>query len=235
MTADEMKKMPLEKLELFLGATDIVSEFMTPDIKSKEKYRTRLIEDIKGFKCQGIDNINIKKNNGGNCRRYVKKSFINTILRRKEYVSKIRIANIKKPSFMEQLRVAIHEVQHGDTNRYYSQDSNGITYIGLKKIREVNNKWEIKGTQLDEAMNEMYTLLAFEKRFPETFENNTDTEKLLYGYNRPRFIAGSASNKGTSSIRTWPFLKLLLVACDNAPKTKYKNLSDYESFIKSII
>ena len=27
MTADEMKKMPLEKLELFLGATDIVSEF----------------------------------------------------------------------------------------------------------------------------------------------------------------------------------------------------------------
>ena len=235
MTADEIKKMPLEKLELFLGATDIVSGFMTPDIETKEKYRTLLIKDIKGFKCQGIDNINVKKNNGGNCRRYIKKSFINTILRRKEYVSKIRIANIKKPSFMEQLRVAIHEVQHGDTNRYFSQDSNGITYIGLKKIRQINNKWNITGTQLNEAMNEMYTLLAVENRLPEVFENNTSIENLLYGYSRPRFIAGSASNEGTSSIRTWPFLKLLLVACDNAPKLNYKDLSDYESFINKTV
>ena len=235
MTADEMKKMPLEKLELFLGSTDIVSGFMTPDIKSKEKYRTRLIKDIKDFKCEGIDNIKVKKNNGGNCRRIIKRSFINFILRRKEYISKISIANIKKPSFMEQLRVAIHEVQHGDTNRYIKQDNNGTTYVGLKKTKFINNKWEIIGTPLDEAMNEMYTLLSFENRFPKMIENNTSIENLLYGYNRPRFIVGSASNRGTSSIRTWSFLKLLLVACDNAPKMNYKDLSDYESFIDKTV
>ena len=78
----------------------------------------------------------------------------------------------------------MHEVQHAETNRHGIYDSNGNLYCGLVKYKKVNDKIRGIGTGNNEAMNEMYTLLGFEERFPNSVENNTSKENILYSYNK---------------------------------------------------
>lgn len=226
MTSKEINEMPKVKRDLFLAATDIVAGFMSSSMAEKERTRSNLIKDIVEFKLESLDNTNLKKNYAGSCRRLVKKSFKNIIIRQKEFLSTIQVDDKKRKTYLDLLRVSMHEVQHAETNRHGIYDSNGTLYCGLVKYKKVNDKIRGIGTGINEAMNEMYTLLGFEERFPNSVENNTSKENILYSYNKPLFRITSLAEDGPKYLSTWPFLKLLIAACDNAPRVKYENIPE---------
>ena len=246
MTKEEYKNLPKTSRKTLDDSLNIVTDFMTGGY-NKGKYKGRLRYNITDFYClrairkpkKSIIN-KLKRNNAiGLCIPIYKRKFIHKIFKKYPDGTKCKsklVINDKDSNFyLSNLIIAIHEVNHADTNQY-GVIKNGVIYNGLTKFYKTdNNTYRHVGAGLNECMNELYTQIQFYMKYPKCYTNIKSLDDIIYGPFEPKFI-NEISGAGSIYRRLTLLAKLLIIACDNDMEQSYESLrKQNNSFLRKSV
>ena len=235
MNNSELNNMTTRKKQLFNDSLDILSNITVKNPNStleRNLYRDRFISHLEGFYAKTVDRITVIRALEGKigskafCKNVGRKNILNKSLIESDIAPKnfrfnyeIYLDDTYFPNYYTNEQMLVHEMNHADT--YLNTKGNDQSfYTGLIKL---STNSIAHGEALNEAVNELYTQVAFFKAHPEVYTNINSVDDILYKPVLPEY-----NSEELYRARMYHNLgyvaKLLLIACDNDMGISYDAL-----------